>query len=222
MAAKAKARKPDPMREAAADYFAGRSHDAWRAEFLKNNPKERGLPRMRQRGGVMVDVNQPWSNLHPKAKADNKIAAYDAYDAVKKFPNDREAASSYVHDRWIARNKKDPSQPKELFKPYAALPKVEKDKDRAHVDNMKKALAAVSQAPAKKAPRKTAKKAKKLAGARAVRVDAKTWARLEAAARDMSKLSGRKVAPEALVNAALEAFASVLRAVAADARSKKS
>lgn len=219
MAAKAKARKTDPVREAAADYFAGRSHDAWRAEFLKNNPKEQGKPRMRQRGGLMVDVNQPWAKLHPKAKADNKIAAYDAYDAVKKFPNDREAASSYVHDRWIARNNKDPNQPKELLKPYAALPKVEKDKDRAHVDNMKKALAAVSKAPAKKA-KAPAKKAKKV-GARSIQVDAKTWAQLEVAARDVAKLTGRDIAPEALVSVGLEAFATILRVVAADARGKK-
>lgn len=217
MAAKAKARRTDPVREAAAEYFAGRSHDAWRRAFLKNNPKEKGKPRLRQRGGVMVDINQPWSSLHSKAKADNKIAAYDAYDAVKKFPNDREAASAYVHDRWMARNKKDASQPKALFKPYAALPKVEKDKDRAHVDNMKKALAAVSKAPAKK----RVKKASKVAGARSIKVDAKTWAALAAAARDVAKLTGRDVAPETLVNVGLAAFATILRVVAADARATK-
>jgi hypothetical protein len=221
MAAKAKARKTDPVRDAAADYFAGRSHDAWRRTFHKTNPKEKDKPRMRERGGVMVDVNQPWSKLHPKAKADNQQAAFDAYDAVTKFPSNREAASSYVHDLWIKRNKKDPNQPKELFKPYASLPEVEKDKDRAHVDNMKKALAAVRKAPAKKAPRKAAKQAKKIAGARTVQVDARTWRQLEAAARDMSKLTGRDVAPEALVSAGLEAFATILRAVAADTRSKK-
>ena len=57
----------------------------------------------------------------PKAKADNKRAAYDAYDAVKKFPNDREAAADYVHERWIKRNKGDTSQPKALFKAVRAL-----------------------------------------------------------------------------------------------------
>src|SRR5262249_38699250 len=153
-------------------------------------------PRMRLRGGVMVDVNQPWSKLHPKAQADNKRAARDAYRAVKKFPNDREAASEFVHERWIARNKNDASQPKELFKPYAGLPDVEKDKDRAHVDNMKKALAAVSK-PAKK-------KAKPPSGA-TVRIDARAWARLESAAKRLSAALGRDVPAELLLNASIEA-----------------
>src|SRR5262245_225697 len=121
--------------EAAVEYFSARSHQAWRREFQKNNPKEADKPRMRMRGGVMVDVNQPWSKLHPKAQADNKRAARDAYQAVKKFPTDREAAAEEVHVAWIKRNKNDASQPKALFKPYARLPEGEKDKDRAHVDN---------------------------------------------------------------------------------------
>ena len=214
MAAKAKKQKHDRLAEAAVDYFAARSHDAWRRNLLKSDPKQKGKPRMRQRGGVMVDVNQPWSKLHPKAKADNKNAAYDAYDAIKKFPNDREAAAEYVHVRWIARNKGDPNQPKALFKPYASLPEVEKDKDRAHVDNMKKALAAV---------RKSAPKAKaKPTGATTVQVDAKAWRRLESAAQQLSAALGRSVPPEALLAAGVEAMAAVCKAMAAEARSKKS
>src|ERR1700741_5237550 len=116
MASASKAPKTDPVLEAAVDYFAGRSHDAWRKNLLKTDPKQKGKPRMRLRGGVMVDVNQLWSKLDPKAKADNKRAARDAYDAVKKFPKDREAAAEYVHQAWIKRNKDDPSQPKDLFK----------------------------------------------------------------------------------------------------------
>jgi hypothetical protein len=213
MASKRKAQKADPVLEAAVDYFAGRSHDAWRKQLLRTNPEQRGKPRMRERGGVMVDVNQPWSKLHPKAKADNMVAAREAYAAVKRFPNDREAASDLVHKAWIRRNKADKSQPKELFKPYAQLSEVEKDKDRAHVDNMKKAIAAVT----KKAPTKS----KRAPATRTVEVDAKTWARLEAAAKDLSKALGRKIAPEALVGAGVEAIASLCRSVAADARGKK-
>src|SRR5690606_23126471 len=141
-ALKKKQTKVDPRREAAVDYFAGRSHDAWRKQLLKTNPEQKGKPRMRQRGGIMVDINQPWSKLHANAKADNKNAARDAYAAVMKFPNDREAAAIEVHKAWIARNKHDKSLDKALFKPYAQLSEVEKDKDRAHVDNMKKAIAA--------------------------------------------------------------------------------
>ena len=212
MAAKAKKQKRDRGAAAAVDYFAARSHDAWRRNLLKTQPKQKGKPRMRLRGGVMVDVNQPWSKLHPKAKADNKNAAYDAYDAVKKFPNDRDAAAAYVHVRWIARNKGDPNQPKALFKPYASLPEVEKDKDRAHVDNMKKALAAVrTSAPKVKAKR---------AGA-TVTVDATTWRRLESAAQQLSTAVGRPVPPEALLAAGVEAIAAVCRAMAAEARTKK-
>ena len=210
MAAKAKTKKPDRLAEAAVDYFAARSHDAWRRNLLKTQPKQKGKPRMRLRGGVMVDVNQPWTKLHPKAKADNKRAAYDAYDAVKKFPNDREAAAEYVHQRWIKRNKGDPSQPKALFKPYAGLPEVEKDKDRAHVDNMKKAIAAVR-------PRK----AKTKRAAETVTVDAKAWRRLESAARQLSTALGRPVPPEALLAAGVEAIAAVCSAMAAEARTKK-
>jgi hypothetical protein len=211
MASARKAKKADPVLEAAVEYFAARSHDAWRKRLLQTNPEQKGKPRMRERGGVMVDVNQPWSKLHAKAKADNMRAARDAYAAVKRFPSDREAASNYVHERWIARNKNDKSQPKELFKPYAKLSKVEKDKDRAHVDNMKKALTAVQKRPAKKALRK----------ATAVKLDAKAQRRLEAAAKDLSRALGREVSADALLAASVEAMAALCKAIAADARAKK-
>jgi hypothetical protein len=213
MAAKAKTKKPDRLAEAAVDYFAARSHDAWRRNLLKTDPKQKGKPRMRQRGGVMVDVNQPWTKLHPKAKADNKHAAYDAYDAVKKFPSDREAAAEYVHQRWIKRNKGDPNQPKALFKIYARLPDVEKDKDRAHVDNMKKALTAVRKSASKAQPKR--------ARTTTVSVDAKAWRRLESAAQQLAAALGRPVPPEALLAAGVEAMAAVCKAMAAEARSKK-
>jgi hypothetical protein len=218
MAAQRKTPKSDKVADAAVDYFAGRSHEEWRRTLLKTNPEQKGQPRMRMRGGVMVDVNQPWSSLHPKAKADNKVAAYDAYAAVQKFPNDREAAATYVHDAWIKRNKGDPNQPKELFKPYAKLSEVEKDKDRAHVDRMKKAIAAVRKPVSKKAPAKA--KAKR-AGATTVQVDTQSWRRLQNAAKALSAALGRQVTPEALLSAGAEAIVAVSGAVA-KARSKKS
>lgn len=203
MARAAKAKKADPLREAAVDYFSSRSHNAWRKRLLETNPEQRGQPRMRLRGGVMVDINKPWASLDPKAKADNKRAAYDAYDAVTRF-SDREAASNYVHERWMARNKGDKTQPKALFKPYTRLPDVEKDKDRAHVDRMKAALRAVSP----KAKRKSKAKA---AATKTVRLDAATWARIEAASKSLSKALGRKVTPEALLVAGAEAVAAVTK-----------
>jgi hypothetical protein len=208
--------KADPRMEAAVDYFAGRSHDAWRKQLLKTNPEQKGQPRMRTRGGIMVDINQPWSKLHPNAKADNKVAARDAYAAVMKFPNDREAASIEVHKAWIARNKHDKSLDKALFKPYAQLSEVEKDKDRAHVDNMKKAIAAMRKSTQVASPRKA-----KAPAFKTVRIEAKHWAKLEAAAAKLSKLTGRVVAPEALLTAGLEAIVAVSGAVAAEAKPKK-
>ncbi len=206
MASARKAKKADPVLEAAVDYFSARSHDAWRKRLLQTNPEQKGQPRMRLRGGVMVDINQPWANLDPRAKAENKIAARDAYDAVKLFPKDREAASDYVHKCWIKRNKGDKSQPKELFRPYGKLPEVEKDKDRAHVDRMKQAITAVSKRAPKKAPRRP--KAKQPAY-KTIRVDAKTWRRLEAAAKSLSAAIGREITPETLMIAGIEAVSAV-------------
>lgn len=205
MAKAAKSKKRASVKEAAADYFAARSHNGWRKKLLETNPEQRGKPRMRLRRGAMVDVNKPWTGLHPKAKAENKQAAYDAYDAVMRFPDDREAASAYVHECWVKRNRADSSQPKALFRPYAKLPEVEKDKDRAHVDLMKKAIASVTR------KKRAAKKSKAAPAYKTIRVDAKAWARLEAAAKDLSKALGRKVAPEALFIAGVEAVAAAAK-----------
>jgi hypothetical protein len=204
-----KAQKRDPLEDAAVEYFSGRSHDAWRKQLLRTNPEQRDQPRMRMRGGVMVDINQPWSKLDARAKEDNRRAARDAFAALKRFPKDREAASDYIHRAWIRRNKGDKSQPKELFKPYAQLPEVEKDKDRAHVDRMKKAIAAVRKS-AKKLVAKTSRRTK--AAFKVVRIDAGAWRRLERAAGDLSKLLGREVAPEALLAAGAEAVVAVAKA----------
>lgn len=191
--------------EAAVEYFASRSHDAWRRQFLKANPDQKGRPRMRRRAGKMVDVNQPWRALDPAAKADNKVAAYDAYEAIARFPTDREKAAAYVHQCWIKRNANDPNQPKVLFKPYRALPEIEKDKDRAHIDRMKAALAAV------KKPRKTA--------AKPLQVDAATARRLEIVAKRLSATLGRTVSARELLRAGMQAILPIYEA--ASARRKK-
>jgi hypothetical protein len=214
MAAAKKKTKADPVMEKAADYFAGRSHDAWRKTFHKTNPAEKAKPRMRMRGGEMVDVNQPWSKLHPAAKQDNLRAARDAYVAVRKFPKNREAASDLVHKAWIKANKRDPSQPKDLFRPYAQLPEVEKNKDRAHVDAMRKAIAAV----AKKTPKQVAKARAKSA---LPKLEAKAWGRLEAAAKDLSKALGLDVSAEMMAVLGMDAMASLAETLAARSRSKR-
>ncbi len=198
--------------EAAVEYFAARSHNAWRRRLLETNPEQKGKPRLRLRGGAKVDVNQPWAKLHPKAQADNKRAARDAYQAVKKFPNDREAASAYVHECWIKRNKHDPSQPKALFKPYAKLSEIGKDKDRAHVDRMKQAIAATrARAKGKSAPTVVA-----------LQLDAKTARRVRAAAKDLSQALGRDVPADLVLNASVEAMAALCKALAVKSRVKNS
>lgn len=197
--------------EAAVEYFASRSHDAWRRQFLKANRDQKGRPRMRLRGGKMVDINQPWRALDPAAKADNMVAAYDAYEAVTRFPKDRDKAAAYVHRRWIKRNKSDPNQPKALFRPYDQLPDLEKDKDRAHVDRMKAALAAVKKSALKQRLRKTATKP--------LQVDAATTRRLEAVAKRLSLTLGRTVSTRELLRAGMQAILPIYEA--ASARRKK-
>lgn len=211
--------KKNPLAETAVEYFAARSHNDWRRAFLKANPKERGKPRMRDRGGVLVDVNQPWDKLHPNAKTDNMLAGMAAYEAVRKFPNNREAAAEYVHSAWIARNKHDKNQPKELFKPYAQLPDVEKDKDRAHVDNIKKAIAAVSKPAKKSAPKR--KTAKPKPAAAAPTFTAPQLRRMEAARKKLSQALGRDVPMEALVVAAVEAMAGMSAALETKPKPKR-
>lgn len=209
--------------EAAVEYFAARSHDAWRREFQKNNPDQKDQPRMRMRGGKMVDINQPWTSLDPAAKADNMIAARTAYDAVERYPSNREKAAAFVHKQWVKRNRADPNQAQDLFKPYSELPDIEKDKDRAHIDQMKSALAAVAKAKkaAKKGAKKGKKAAKKLKSAAALQVDGKVAARLEAAAAALSAATGRNITAQALLAAGAEAVLVICETAAPVKRKKK-
>jgi hypothetical protein len=210
---------PNKIAEAAVEYFASRSHDAWRRQFLKTNPDQNGKPRMRLRGGKMVDVNQPWKGLDPEAKADNKRAGYAAYDALERYPDDREKAAAHIHSQWVKRNRADPNQPKALFKPYRLLSEAEKDKDRAHIDRMRAALAAVKgvkRAPAKKARRR------KRAAAKPLVLGAAAQVRLEAAAAALSAALGRKVTAEALLEAGVEAVLAIYGAAKPRKRVTKS
>jgi hypothetical protein len=209
--------------KAAVEYFAARSHDAWRREFHKHNPDQKDQPRMRMRGGKMVDINQPWSSLDPAAQADNKLAARTAYKAVERFPDDREKAAAYVHKQWVKRNRADPNQPQDLFKAYAELPEVEKDKDRAHIDRMHAALAAL--AKSKKSNRKKEKKRKhkaEQAKSQALHVDGAVAARLNAAALALSQATGREITAAALLAAGLAAVLAICETAAPAKGNKKS
>jgi hypothetical protein len=191
--------------------------------MLKDNPAQRGQPRMRMRGGQMVDINQPWKTLHPSAQLDNRQAARDALESVRRYPSDREAAAAHVHKLWIKRNKGDPNQPTALMKPYASLPEAEKDKDRVHVDRMRALLKSgergAGKVGAKRAKKtKTAAPAKKASAASArkqgsLRLNAEQWARLEALAAQMSQMQGRRVSAETAGQAALAAMLGVFEVV---------
>ncbi|MFT3726538.1 MAG: hypothetical protein QM759_01765 [Terricaulis sp.] len=206
----------------AVEYFAARSHDAWRREFHKNNPDQKAQPRMRMRGGKMVDINQPWSSLDSAAKADNMIAAEAAYSALERYPKNREKAAAFVHKQWVKRNRTDPNQSPDLFKPYAELPEIEKDKDRVHIDQMKAALAAVAKpkkAKAKKDKKPGKAKKEKLPG---LQLDAAMAARLDAAAAALSKATGREISAQALLVAGAEAVLVICETAAPSKRKKKS
>lgn len=193
--------------DAAVERFAAQSHNAWRRQFLKANPKEKSKPRLRLRGGKMVDINKPWATLDPAAKADNRIAALAAHDALASFPGDREAAAAAVHRAWIKRNRSDASLSKDLFKPYKQLSEAEKDKDRAHIDRMQAALAAVSPAKARRAKPAKGSSAK---STHMVAVDAALYRRLEAAARRLGRAAGRAISAEDLLAASANAVLTVI------------
>ena len=204
--------KTNDVSEAAVEYFAEHSHNAWLKAFRKNNPAEKAKPRLRMRGGKLIDINKPWKDLDPKAQAENRVAARDAYAAVTKFPKDREAASAFVHECWIKRNKKDPNQPKALFAPYAKLPEVEKDKDRQHIDVMKEALMAVKKKAPKAVPKKVVKSAAKAKSSSkagvAAKFDPATAQKLGSIAAELSALTGRKLTAEQVALAGAQAILS--------------
>jgi hypothetical protein len=162
----------------------------------------------------MVDINKAWKDLDPRAQADNRTAAHDAYRAVTKFPKDREAAAAFVHECWIKRNKRDPNQPKKLFYPYQKLSEAEKNKDRQHVDVMKAALAGVKKQTPKAAPRKAAKKrtAKRSRAKALVAMNAATARKLQSIATELSALLGRRVSAEQLALAGARAILALYKA----------
>jgi len=63
-------------------------------------------------------------------------------------------------------------------------------------------------------PKKTPRKTTKVRVTKTVRIDAKAWARLDKAARDLSKALGREVTVAALLVAGAEAVAAVSKTAA--------
>jgi hypothetical protein len=69
-------------REAVANAFGSIQHENWRKGF---DPEGAGKPRMKKvSGGGEVNINVPWSELHPEWKKENYEAGLAAYDAHTK------------------------------------------------------------------------------------------------------------------------------------------
>jgi hypothetical protein len=141
----------------------------------------------------------------------------------------------------MKRNRRDPNQPKNLFKPYRQLREDEKDKDRAHVDNMKAALSAVANGSARRRKLNGSKKsgaptgkangrnaATKTAASPedralgAFRLDAETSRRLDEAARRLSSAFGRRVPAHELALAGVRALLLIYETTTPEASGAKS
>jgi hypothetical protein len=117
--------------------FATLAHEEWRRSLP---PNEQNFPRIRSKnGGPEADINVSFAKLHPTAQQENLAAGQAALEAVKRFSNDEEKASEYIHIQWMRRNPKDDSNAAQHVA-YDALPEIEKEKDRVHVRTMKRIL----------------------------------------------------------------------------------
>ena len=117
--------------------FATDAHELWRKQHIKdkgNVPKEKDNP-----DGTKGDINVPFHKLHPFWQKENIGAGHAALAAVKKHPNDLEAAADHVHKEWMKRNPKVDYNASQ-HKPYKDLPEDEKEKDRVHVRAMSSLL----------------------------------------------------------------------------------
>jgi len=114
--------------------FASNAHEAWRKEYQEKNGN---TPRIKKNSdGSEGDINVPFHKLHPDWQKENLAAGKAALEAVKKHPDDREAASEHIHNEWMKRNPKGDWNASQHV-PYKELSDEEKDKDRAHYDQMK-------------------------------------------------------------------------------------
>jgi hypothetical protein len=112
--------------------FAAQAHEAWRKNYDPTGTK----PRIKKNSdGTEGDINQPFDKIHPDWQRENLAAGQAAYNAVKRFGNDMEAAAAYIHDEWMKRNPKSDWNAAQHV-PYDDLSEPEKEKDRVHVRTM--------------------------------------------------------------------------------------
>jgi len=120
------------LAENAVQQFASMAHEEWRQNFDPSGTK----PRMKKNSdGTEGDINVPFNKLHPDWQKENLAAGQAAEHAVKKFPDDIEKASEYIHIEWMKRNPKADYNAAQHV-PYNELPEDEKEKDRVHARTM--------------------------------------------------------------------------------------
>jgi hypothetical protein len=120
------------LAENAVHQFASSAHEEWRQNFDPSGTK----PRIKKNSdGTEGDINVPFDKLHPDWQKENLAAGQAAEHAVKKFPDDIEKASEYIHIEWMKRNPKADYNAAQHV-PYDQLPEDEKEKDRVHARTM--------------------------------------------------------------------------------------
>ena len=122
----------DALAENAVTQFASAAHEEWRKNFDPTGTK----PRIKKNSdGTEGDINVPFDKLHPDWQKENLAAGKAAEHAVKKFPDDIEKASEFIHIEWMKRNPKADYNAAQQA-PYDELPEDEKEKDRVHARTM--------------------------------------------------------------------------------------
>ena len=122
----------DALAENAVTRFASAAHEEWRKNFDPTGTK----PRIKKNSdGTEGDINVPFDKLHPDWQKENLAAGKAAEYAVKKFPDDIEKASQFIHIEWMKRNPKADYNAAQ-HAPYDELPEDEKEKDRVHARTM--------------------------------------------------------------------------------------
>jgi len=117
--------------------FASIQHDKWRKTF---DPENTGKERVKKNSdGTEGNINVPFNKLHPDWQKENIEAGKTALIALRKHGKDTEAAAEHVHKEWMKRNPKADYNAAQHV-PYSELPEPEKQKDRDHVDTMRRIL----------------------------------------------------------------------------------
>ena len=123
--------------ETAVKRFASIQHEKWRKSF---DPEQSGKERIKSNSdGTSGNINVPFDQLHPDWQKENIDAGKAALEAVKKYGSDIERAAEHVHNEWMKRNPKNDYNAHQHV-PYSQLSEEEKNKDKEHVETMRKLM----------------------------------------------------------------------------------